>query len=82
MRDLGTNLDFDVQPVVHDYVRRGELLPVEIMIPILRTRIDEEMERGNDCFLIDGFPRDASQAIKFREEVRNRIPFPKSNKKS
>lgn len=61
---------FHGREFIQSHVRDGELLPTEFLIPMLKTRIDEEFEMGNHCILVDGFPRNTSQAIAFREEVQ------------
>jgi adenylate kinase len=52
----GTPLGREVQPIVE----HGELVPDELMIELIRERLDEEDAR--DGFVLDGFPRTMAQA--------------------
>jgi adenylate kinase len=51
-----TPLGLEVQPIVDN----GELVPDELMIGLIRERLDEEDTR--DGFILDGFPRTMAQA--------------------
>lgn len=54
--DAETPLGREVQPIVE----RGELVPDELMIELIRERLDEEDAR--EGFVLDGFPRTMAQA--------------------
>ncbi|PKM84937.1 MAG: adenylate kinase [Firmicutes bacterium HGW-Firmicutes-11] len=52
------------------YMDKGELVPDELVIALLRTRLDEE-----DCktgFLLDGFPRTVAQAERLDNYLKKR----------
>lgn len=61
--------------VVRGYVERGELLPSELLFPILRARFDRYLHNTgfNKCIILDGFPRMLSQAVEFEREVSSRL---------
>jgi adenylate kinase len=52
----GTPFGREVQPIVE----RGDLVPDELMIDLIRERLDEEDTR--EGFILDGFPRTMAQA--------------------
>jgi adenylate kinase len=52
----GTPLGLAVKPIVE----RGELVPDDVMIGLIRERLDEEDTR--EGFILDGFPRTIAQA--------------------
>lgn len=43
------------------YISKGELIPDELMMEILRSELDDRLERGNGV-VFDGFPRTVEQA--------------------
>jgi adenylate kinase len=51
------------------YMADGKLVPDELVIAMILEKIEEE---GDDGFLLDGFPRNASQADALGEEVEKR----------
>jgi adenylate kinase len=51
-----TPFGLEVQPIVE----RGDLVPDELMIGLIRERLDDEDTRGG--FILDGFPRTMAQA--------------------
>jgi adenylate kinase len=51
-----TPLGLEVKPIVE----RGELVPDELMIGLIRERLDDEDTRAG--FILDGFPRTMAQA--------------------
>jgi hypothetical protein len=62
---------FAQRDIVQGYLQRGNLLPTELIIQILREKIEREKEKGHHRFLIDGFPRQIDQGIEFEGKVRN-----------
>jgi adenylate kinase len=52
----GTPLGLEVKPIVES----GELVPDELMIGLIRERLDDDDTRGG--FVLDGFPRTMAQA--------------------
>ena len=55
---------------VQSYLKKGEMVPNDITIPILQHRIQKEFERGKKVVLLDGFPRHMAQLLDFEEQVR------------
>lgn len=57
--------------IAKEYIDRGELVPDELVIDLLKARLEE-----NDCkekgFLLDGFPRTIAQAIALDEYLKDR----------
>jgi adenylate kinase len=51
-----TPLGLEVKPIVE----RGELVPDDLMINLIRERLDDEDSRGG--FVLEGFPRTMAQA--------------------
>lgn len=66
LRDLVANPD-DADDVVRDYVKRGELLPMEHLLPLLKVKIGKCV--SGRPILLDGFPRRLDQAWEFEEVV-------------
>ena len=66
--DLGTPLGCEVNEIM----ARGDLVPDEITIRMIRARLDEEDARTG--FILDGFPRNLAQAealdVMLKEIVR------------
>lgn len=48
----------DLGKKAEDYMRRGQLVPDDVMIEM----IERELERAQDGFVMDGFPRTVAQA--------------------
>ena len=48
-------------------MRRGELVPSDVILSSLQNRIDADMREGKRQFIIDGFPRSLEQALLFEE---------------
>ncbi|NQT82587.1 adenylate kinase [bacterium] len=51
-----------------EYMTRGELVPDEVMIPIVEEKLSED--RGDNGFLLDGFPRTVRQATMLDDAAR------------
>lgn len=69
--ELSRDMTFTHRDVVQGYLQQGDLLPTELILNILRRKIESEKERGYRRFLIDGFPRQIEQGIEFEKEVKN-----------
>lgn len=63
--DDGTELGRKVKPIYD----RGELVPDELMIDLIRTRLADEDANGG--FVLDGFPRTMQQAHALDEMLRD-----------
>jgi len=69
--DLLRNSQGDFKKQVDEYMLKGQLVPDELMIKILKERISKpDCKKG---FILDGFPRNLSQA----EELENSIEIDK-----
>jgi len=68
--------------LIGDCIREGNIVPSEVTVKLLENAIRDELEKdrsaspsvvgwsnGQGRFLVDGFPRQMDQAIKFDEEV-------------
>jgi UMP-CMP kinase len=69
--------------MIKDYIKEGKIVPMEVTIKLLenamRAAMSSEAGEGKEAtkqatiparrFLIDGFPRQMDQAIKFDESV-------------
>lgn len=44
-------------------LQSGELVPVEILGPILQSRVEKALRNGYRKILVDGFPRCLDQAV-------------------
>jgi adenylate kinase len=52
-----------------EYMAEGQLVPDELVIAMIMEEIEE---KGDDGFLLDGFPRNATQADALNEEIEKR----------
>jgi len=58
--------------LIKEYIRDGKIVPMEVTVQLLENAMTEVMEKSGDGkgkFLIDGFPRQMDQALKFEESV-------------
>lgn len=56
--------------LIANYIREGQIVPMEITIALLKNAMKEQIDtKGVTKFLIDGFPRKMDQALKFEEDV-------------
>ncbi|GAA5948614.1 hypothetical protein JCM3765_004944 [Sporobolomyces pararoseus] len=69
--------------LIKNFIKEGKIVPMEVTIKLLenamRSELDQQQQTGDDNsggkqqkkkrFLIDGFPRQMDQAIKFDESV-------------
>jgi adenylate kinase family enzyme len=69
MREVSRDTLSDEREIIQDYLQQAKLLPSAIILPLLRGKIEEEQKRGHENFLIDGFPREISQALDFEKLV-------------
>jgi adenylate kinase len=62
--------DTDIGRKADVYMKRGELVPDDVMLPLVEQRLGEP-----DCsagYILDGFPRTLAQAIGFEEILAHR----------
>jgi len=65
--DLLRNAQGELKKQVDEYMLKGQLVPNELMIKILKERISK-----SDCkkgFILDGFPRNLKQADELEKEI-------------
>lgn len=58
--------------MIKEYIRDGKIVPMEVTVQLLENAMTEVLEKekdGKGKFLIDGFPRQMDQALKFEETV-------------
>lgn len=55
--------------LIKTYIREGRIVPMEVTVALLENAMKESIANGQTRFLIDGFPREMDQAIKFETEV-------------
>lgn len=60
--------------MIKEYITEGKIVPMQVTIQLLsnamQTAIDSNPTKKEKRFLVDGFPRQMDQAIKFDESVR------------
>ncbi|PWW76052.1 UMP-CMP kinase [Tuber magnatum] len=56
--------------LIKTYIREGKIVPMEVTVALLENAMrDAIAAQQKTMFLIDGFPRQMDQALKFEEEV-------------
>jgi len=56
--------------LIKTYIREGKIVPMEVTVALLENAMrDAIAAQQKTVFLIDGFPRQMDQALKFEEEV-------------
>lgn len=56
--------------LIKTYIREGKIVPMEVTVALLENAMKEAIKtEGKRRFLIDGFPRQMDQAVKFEDEV-------------
>lgn len=55
--------------MIKDHIREGKIVPMQVTIKLLETAIGLAVAEGKTRFLVDGFPRQMDQAVKFDEDV-------------
>lgn len=58
-----------LRDLIDSKMRRGELVPDDVILPSLQNQINAKMREGKPWFLIDGFPRSLGQAVMFEEKT-------------
>ncbi|OAV95471.1 cytidylate kinase [Puccinia triticina 1-1 BBBD Race 1] len=51
------------------HIREGKIVPMHVTIKLLENAIGAAVAQGKTRFLVDGFPRQMDQAVKFDEDV-------------
>lgn len=55
--------------LIANYIKNGQIVPQEITVALLQQAIRENHVKGNQKFLVDGFPRKMDQAITFENDI-------------
>lgn len=55
--------------LINHYITEGLIVPQEITITLLKNSIESNFKKGNNKFLVDGFPRKMDQAITFEQII-------------
>ncbi|KAF3916798.1 hypothetical protein ABW20_dc0108573 [Dactylellina cionopaga] len=55
--------------LIETYITEGKIVPMEVTIVLLENAMKRNIDNGKTKFLIDGFPRQMDQALKFEEVV-------------
>lgn len=56
--------------LIKEYILEGKIVPMDIVIKLIKIQIQTLSQKGFQLFLIDGFPRQMDQALKFESDVR------------
>ncbi|KAA1112249.1 cytidine monophosphate (UMP-CMP) kinase 1, cytosolic [Puccinia graminis f. sp. tritici] len=56
-------------PVIQEHIKEGKIVPMEIILKLMQESMGRSIQDGHTKFLIDGFPREMEQAIKFDAEI-------------
>jgi len=59
----------DLGRKVEEYVKSGALVPDEVIISLVKERL--EQDDGDGCYLFDGFPRTVNQAVLLDALLKN-----------
>ncbi|CUS24914.1 LAQU0S21e01288g1_1 [Lachancea quebecensis] len=55
--------------LIKHYIKEGLIVPQEVTVALLKQAIQENYEKGQKRFLVDGFPRKMDQAVTFEQEI-------------
>ncbi|PLW28291.1 hypothetical protein PCANC_12002 [Puccinia coronata f. sp. avenae] len=55
--------------MIKDHIREGKIVPMHVTIKLLEYAIRTAIAQGKSRFLVDGFPRQMDQAVKFDQDV-------------
>ncbi|KAF3940165.1 hypothetical protein ABW19_dt0202395 [Dactylella cylindrospora] len=55
--------------LIKSYIKDGLIVPMEVTIALLENAMKAKMDEKKSKFLIDGFPRQMDQALKFEEVI-------------
>ncbi|KAF2842650.1 UMP-CMP kinase-like protein [Patellaria atrata CBS 101060] len=70
LREEQDRPDSEFGEMIKDYIKDGQIVPMEVTIQLLENAMTASIEKDNKrLFLIDGFPRKMDQALKFEEAV-------------
>ncbi|KAJ6259928.1 Uridylate kinase [Drechslerella dactyloides] len=69
LREERTRSGTEYGELIETYIKEGKIVPMEVTIVLLENAMKKSIEAGKHKFLIDGFPRQMDQALKFEEVV-------------
>jgi len=70
LREEQDRKDSEFGDMIKSYIKEGQIVPMEVTIQLLENAMNAKIEEtGDRKFLIDGFPRQMDQALKFEEAV-------------
>jgi UMP-CMP kinase len=70
LREEQNRVGSEFGQLIKDYIKEGEIVPMEVTIQLLENAMRTAMEKENKkMFLIDGFPRKLDQAHAFERSV-------------
>lgn len=55
--------------LIKEYILEGKIVPMNLVIKLIKIQIQTLSQKGFQLFLIDGFPRQMDQALKFESDV-------------
>ncbi|SGZ50264.1 CIC11C00000000787 [Sungouiella intermedia] len=55
--------------LISDCIKEGTIVPQEVTVALLEQAIRENHQKGQNKFLVDGFPRKMDQAITFEDQI-------------
>jgi len=62
--------DSEFGELIKTYIREGKIVPMEVTVALIENAIRDELnKKAGKRFLIDGFPRQMDQGLKFEEDV-------------
>jgi UMP-CMP kinase len=63
--------DSEFGQLIKDYIKDGLIVPMEVTVQLLENAMTDVVNKqgGTGKFLVDGFPRQMDQAVKFEESV-------------
>ncbi|PLW29094.1 hypothetical protein PCASD_19752 [Puccinia coronata f. sp. avenae] len=56
-------------PIIQEHIKEGKIVPMEIILKLMQESMGRSIADGHKKFLIDGFPREMEQAIKFDTDI-------------
>lgn len=56
-------------PVIQEHIKEGKIVPMDIVLKLMQESMGRSIKEGHTKFLIDGFPREMEQAVKFDAEI-------------
>ena len=61
--------DSEFGELIKTYIREGKIVPMEVTVALIENAMREEINKAGKRFLIDGFPRQMDQGLRFEQDV-------------